>query len=246
MATIYHEYGPGDETYICPQRRQIRQDSVELRETVRRLSESGIRRASEQRRKSEVISERASVLGSVQSMRQGKMPSNEQLNRVMDRLLSSKSIETNKQHMSADGQRLLKDFQDLLLTFQRALQTKNRDELFQSMIYHVKKSEASLKDAQPVIEGGVQQKEQAKGDAQTGAKAILKIAKLFLFNSQFRGVLNQILNIAQQTMGGVLQEGGKAIDNHANSETSPGKSKVIALHKVLSNISFRLVQRQNS
>lgn len=223
MATIYHEYGPGDETYNCPQRRQIRQDSEELRETVRRLSESGIRRASEQRRKSEVISERASVLGSVQSMRQGKLPSNEQLNRVMDRLLNSKSIETNKQHMSTDGQLLLKDFQDLLLTFQRALQTKNRDELFQSMIYHVKKSEASLKDIQPGIEGGVQQKEQAKGDAQTGAKAILKIAKLFLFNSQFRGVLNQILNIAQQTMGGVLQEGGKAIDNHANSETSPGK-----------------------
>ncbi|CAO0796486.1 unnamed protein product [Mucor circinelloides] len=225
MATIYHEYGPGDETYNCPQRRQIRQDSEELRETVRRLSESGIRRASEQRRKSEVISERASVLGSVQSMRQGKLPSNEQLNRVMDRLLSSKSIETNKQHMSTDGQLLLKDFQDLLLTFQRALQTKNRDELFQSMIYHVKKSEASLKDIQPGIEGSVQQKEQAKGDAQTGAKAILKIAKLFLFNSQFRGVLNQILNIAQQTMGGVLQEGGKAIDNHANSETSPGSFK---------------------
>ena len=163
-------------------------------------------------------------MGSVESMRQGKLPSNEQLNRVMDRLLSSRSIEANKQHMSYDGQLLLKDFQELVLTFQRALQIKNRDELFQSMIYHVKKSEASLSDIKPGIEGDAQRKEQAKGDAQTGAQAILKIAKLFLFNSQFRGVLNQILNIAQQTMGGVLQEGGKAIDDHAaDSETSPGK-----------------------
>ncbi|KAK4517824.1 CCR4-NOT core subunit cdc39 [Mucor velutinosus] len=225
MATIYHEYGPGDKTYVCPQQRQIRRDSEELRHTVRRLSESGLRRESEQRRKSEVISERASVIGSVQSMRQGKLPSNEQLNRAMDRLLSSKSIETNKQHMSADGQLLLKDFQELLLTFQRALQTKNRDELFQSMIYHVKKSEASLSDIKPNIEGDVQHKEEGKGDAQMGAKAILKIAKLFLFNSQFRGVLNQILNIAQQTMGGVLQEGGKAISDHADSETSPASLK---------------------
>ncbi|KAL9544020.1 hypothetical protein MBANPS3_007837 [Mucor bainieri] len=227
MATIYHKYGAGDETFNCPQRQQIRQDSAELRETVRRMSESSIRRESEQRRKSEVITERASVMGSVQSMRQGKLPSNEQLNRVMDRLLSSRSIEANKQHMSADGQLLLKDFQELLLTFQRALQTKNRDELFQSMIYHVKRSEASLSDIKPGIEGDVQQhKQEAKGDAQTGAKAILKIAKLFLFNSQFRAVLNQILNIAQQTMGGVLQEGGKAIGDHAaDSETSPGSLK---------------------
>ncbi|CEP14943.1 hypothetical protein [Parasitella parasitica] len=220
MATIYHEYGPGDETYICPQRNQIRQDSADVQATVRRLSDSEMRRELEQRRRSEAMSERASVLGSVQSMRQGKLPSNEQLDKVIHRLLNSKSIETNKHHMSADGQLLLEDFQDLLMTFQRALQTKNRDELFQSMIYHVRRSEAALTgDTKPGLEGDIQRKEQAKGDVKTGAKAILNIAKLFLFNAQFRGVLEQILNIAQQTLGGVLQQGGKAIVDQADSKS---------------------------
>ncbi|KAI8645155.1 hypothetical protein BD408DRAFT_362091 [Parasitella parasitica] len=225
MATIYHEYGPGDETYICPQRSQIRRDSADVQATVRRLSDSEMRRESENRRRSEVMNERVSVLGSVQSMREGKLPSNEQLDKVINRLLSSKSIETNKHHMSADGQLLLKDFQELLLTFQRALQTKNRDELFQSMIYHVRRSEATLADnTERGIEGDIQRKEQAKGDAKTGAKAILNIAKLFLFNAQFRGVLEQILNIAQQTLGSVLQQSGKAIGDNANSGTGARSS----------------------
>lgn len=160
------------------------------------------------RKKSHQINEKASVFGGVQSLRQGKLPTNAQLDRVIDRLVDSRSISSNQSYMSSDGQLLLKDFKELLLVFQRALKTKNRDELFQSMIYHVKRSEEAAQR-----DHGNQQ--QLAKDAQTGAGAILKIAKLFLFNSQFRGLLEQILTIAQQSMGLAMQEGGKVISNNA-------------------------------
>ncbi|KAL0575373.1 hypothetical protein ABG067_009039, partial [Albugo candida] len=61
----------------------------------------------------------------------------------MNRLVYSSVFENNKKLLSIDGQLLLQDFQKLLMALQHALQAKNRDELFQSMIYHVRKSEAS-------------------------------------------------------------------------------------------------------
>jgi hypothetical protein len=213
MATIYHHYKPGDSTYVCPQNREISDDSPQVINTVRRLSEQSERRLSEQRRRSSVASEKTSVLGGLQSMREGKLPTNEHLNRIINRLLHSNTIETNKRSLSSDGQLLLKDFQELLVAFQHALQTKNRDELFQSMIYHVHKSEVALNQTTP--DG-----RQVQSDMKTGAKSILAIAKLFLFNSQFRSILEQILTIAQQTMGGAIQEGGKMLHDNAGASAN--------------------------
>lgn len=164
-----------------------------------------------ERRKSQKINEKASVISGVQSLRQGKLPTNDHLNRVINRLVDSRSIANNQSYMSRDGQLLLKDFKELLLVFQRALKTKNRDELFQSMIYHVKRSEEAYRRDQH-SESDMQE---AKKDAQSGAGAILKIAKLFLFNPEFRSLLEQILAIAQQSMGIALQEGGKTMNRNA-------------------------------
>lgn len=215
MATIYHHYNPGDSTFECPQNREIADDSPQLKNTVRRLSEQSERRLSEQRRRSSVVIEKTSLLDGIYSMRKGKLPTNEQLNRVMNRLLNSKTIENNKGSLSSDGQLLLKDFQELLAAFQLALQTKNRDELFQSLIYHVRKSEIALDKTAAAAD-----EEQLQSDMKTGAKSILDISKLFLFNSQFRNLLEQILTIAQQTMGGALQQGGKMLDDNAKSSAN--------------------------
>jgi hypothetical protein len=153
-------------------------------------------------------------------MREGKLPTNEHLNRFMNRLLNSKTIKNNKRSMSSDGQLLLKDFQELLIAFQHALQTNNRDELFQSMIYHVRKSEIALDKESLATPVG----QQVQDDMKTSAKSILTIAKLFLFNSQFRSILEQILTIAQQTMGGDLPQGGKMLNDNAKSSVNKIRS----------------------
>ncbi|KAI8333214.1 hypothetical protein BD560DRAFT_306242, partial [Blakeslea trispora] len=117
--------------------------------------------------------ERASILDNMDSLRQGKLPTNHQLSSIIDRLLHSNTIENNKKSMSEDGVLLLNDFQQLLMTLQTALKTKNRDELFQSMIYHVRKSEEIVRHHALI-------NQPPKSQLKTAADAVLKLAKLFL------------------------------------------------------------------
>lgn len=97
--------------------------------------------------------------------------------------------------MSVDGQILLQDFQKLVIALQDALKNKNSDELFQSMIYHVRQSELSTNSVKP------ENTDQIKSELKSGARAVYKISKLLLFNSKFRALLMDMLSIAQQTLG---------------------------------------------
>jgi hypothetical protein len=217
MATIYTRY-PSVQHSTCPQRKEFSEE--QLAPTIRRLSESSERRRSEQRRRSSVISEKTSVMGSIQSIQAGKLPTNDHLNSIINHLISSEVIEHNKRHMSPDGQLLLNDFQGLLVALQHALHTKNPDELFQSMIYHVRKAELS-------VNSNGSDAEQMKGEIKTGAKAILKISKLLLFNSKFRSLLNDILSVAQVTLGVAIEVSGKIIsDNAAEVSTLANQQEI--------------------
>ncbi|KAI7904602.1 uncharacterized protein BX663DRAFT_559607 [Cokeromyces recurvatus] len=231
MTTIIHHYEPGDKQRICPQETIITDDVTgETQRILRGASTTHQGSLSGQSQRAELLNDRASTISNIQSMRDGKLPNNEQINNAIDQLLNSRVIENNKKSMSDDGQILLKDFQELLVILQKALQEKNRDELFQSMIYHVRKSEESIK-----VDKNKLRKDQQdiQGETQLGGQAILKIAKMFLFNSQFRDLLTQILTIAQQTMGGAAQAGGQMISDkmgslsgvHQNSSKSKESSQ---------------------
>jgi hypothetical protein len=134
MATIL--FTLNSNYYNCPQRVPLTEDNVQP--TFRRLSEQSERRRSEQRRKSEASIERASMAERLSSVRQGRFPSNQQINASISKFLNSRVIQS--QPMSEDGQLVLKDIQALLIALQRALFLKNSDELFQSMIYHTKRA----------------------------------------------------------------------------------------------------------
>lgn len=193
MATIYHRYERGDSTFICPQKKEITQESTAR--VARRLSGSFERYAIRERRRSSAISERNSIADSIHSLKSGKLPTNAQLIRITNGLLYSSTIEYNKKFMSVDGQILLQDFQKLVIALQDALKNKNSDELFQSMIYHVRQSELSTNSVKP------ENTDQIKSELKSGARAVYKISKLLLFNSKFRALLMDMLSIAQQTLG---------------------------------------------
>lgn len=243
MATIYTRY-PSQDYTTCPQRKEIKEE--QLGPTVRRLSESSERRRSEQRRRSSVISEKTSVMGSLESIQAGKLPTNDHLNSIINRLIGSEVIEHNKKSMSPDGQMLLNDFQGLLVALQHALHTKNRDELFQSMIYHVRKSELSVVNSADEADT-----EQVKKEVKSGAKAILEINKLLLFNSKFRALLYDILFVAEDTLGGAIQVDGKMMQDNAAKRSTRAAAVTTnqqdiqpVIHQQLDNIPAQKQQDQ--
>ncbi|KAI8366790.1 uncharacterized protein BYT42DRAFT_504682 [Radiomyces spectabilis] len=138
----------------------------------------------------------------VQAMKEGKMPTNAQINEFISRMIQSPTIEARKNNMSAEGQQLLADFRALLQTMQNALATKNKDELFQSLVYHLRNIQpASVNKEQLKSLSTGTDTQEVKQEAKSGGQAIMKIARLVATNSSFRNVVNELISIAQEIFG---------------------------------------------
>jgi len=88
--------------------------------------------------KQKAAEQKLQLLGAFQAMqRDGRMPHNPQLDDLLGKLATNKVISSREHLMSEDGRILLKDFRKLIGTMQKALNAKNKDELFQSLVYHL-------------------------------------------------------------------------------------------------------------
>lgn len=134
MATVY--LVSRSDSYSCPQRVPLTEDKVQP--VVRRLSQQSERRQSEERRKSIASLEKAAVAEQFSFIQQGKLPTNRQIHSIISKFLNSNVIK--EQPISEDGQYVLRDIRGLLDVLQRALDSKNPDELLQSMIFHAKRA----------------------------------------------------------------------------------------------------------
>jgi transcriptional regulatory protein LevR len=76
-------------------------------------------------------------MSTIQAIRQGKMPHNAQLEEMLNKMIENQVIQSRENKISEDGKILLNDFRELLQTVKKALNVKNKDELFQSMVYHL-------------------------------------------------------------------------------------------------------------
>lgn len=84
------------------------------------------------------------LLGTIQAMKQGKMPHNAHLEDLLDKLVNNQVIKSREHLMSQDGKILLNDFRKLLKTVKKTLDVKNREELFQSLVYHLHLMESPI------------------------------------------------------------------------------------------------------
>lgn len=94
--------------------------------------------------KQKATEEKLQMLSTIEAMQQGKMPRNTQLDDLLNKLITNKVISSREHNMSPDGKLLLNDFRKLLKTVQKTLAVKNRDELFQSLVYHLHCMESPL------------------------------------------------------------------------------------------------------
>ncbi|CAO3663849.1 unnamed protein product [Rhizopus stolonifer] len=200
MATIL--FTASSSSYNCPQRVDLTEEKVQP--TVRRLSEQSERRRSEARRLSEASIEKASMTERLSSVKQGRLPTNQQINACIGKFLNSRVIRS--QTISEDGQLILKDIQDLLVAVQKALFIKNSDELFQSMIYHTK----NARDSQ-VSE---------MDELRLGTFSISKIIKFLLFDDKFKNLLTNILSTSQN----ILEQDPKMLAP-SSSKVDPGMKR---------------------
>ena len=104
--------------------------------------------------------------GVVEAFRQGRMPSNAQIDETLNYVNANSPVDLDK--LSPDGQKLNQDSRDIIETARLMVQEKNADELFQNFVWHTRDVEFDKAKKDPV-EVLVVDKEKATDDGQQGA-----------------------------------------------------------------------------
>lgn len=73
------------------------------------------------------------LYGVIQGFREGKLPSNRQIDETLDYFVSTAPFDTSK--LSKEGQELIDGFRQVVMTAKKLLLTKNQDELIQNFIW---------------------------------------------------------------------------------------------------------------
>ncbi|KAI7890628.1 uncharacterized protein EV154DRAFT_603139 [Mucor mucedo] len=163
--------------------------------------------------KQKATEEKLQMLSTIQAMQQGKMPRNTQLNDLLNKLITNKVISSREHNMSPDGKLLLNDFRKLLKTVQKSLAVKNKDELFQSLVYHLHCMESPLSKDQLGQTIKVTDKNVVNEEGKQGSDALFKIGKLILLNNEFRALLGELIDISQEIFSSVSSKVGDSLSN---------------------------------
>ncbi|EJU01188.1 hypothetical protein DACRYDRAFT_116977 [Dacryopinax primogenitus] len=137
------------------------------------------------------IDRKLRLYGVVQAFRNGRMPTNVQINDALSYVEAHSPLDMSQ--LSAEGRNLIDDVRDIIETARKIVMEKNADELFQNFVWHTTyidpnrgKVVDSLGDAVPVSQ------EQAKADAQQAVVHVRTLLSLFLTNAEARKLLSDV------------------------------------------------------
>lgn len=88
---------------------------------------------SDPRTKEADIDRKMRLYGIIQGFRQGKLPSNRQIDETLDYFVTHAPFETSK--LSREGQELIEGFRRVVKDAKEIVQVKNQDELVQNFIW---------------------------------------------------------------------------------------------------------------
>jgi hypothetical protein len=185
--------------------------------------------------KERATEEKYQLMSTIQAIRQGKMPHNAQLEEMLNKMIENQVIQSRENKISEDGKILLNDFRELLQTVKKALNVKNKDELFQSMVYHLHCMESPIsKDDLASASKKNADMGSMKSEGRKASDAIWKIGKLILMNDEFRSMLGEMIDISQDIftsmtskLGDSLKGAGDSVQDDQNKTTDqPGKDIV--------------------
>ncbi|KAF9144899.1 hypothetical protein BGX30_011119 [Mortierella sp. GBA39] len=136
----------------------------------------------------------------LQALVKGRLPTNDQVDNFLAMAQSSTTLESRAHMLSADGQSLYKDFQELMRTTRGIVYEKNEQELFQNFIYHctqVSDSVGAQNIQAPDMSVGVTSRK-AKKEGKETLDSMVAVAKLVTTNSDFRTILQELFMLAKE------------------------------------------------
>ncbi|KAH6911282.1 hypothetical protein BKA70DRAFT_1220304 [Coprinopsis sp. MPI-PUGE-AT-0042] len=136
------------------------------------------------------VERKLKLYGVIQAFRQGRMPSNTQIDQTLDFVLKHEPVPTKQ--LSHDGQKLVQDIRDIIHTAKLMVSEKNADELFQNFVWHTQgaSEEVNVQSIVGEAKGTVPDAEKAKKDGEDAVKHLRTLMTLVLTNSEVRKLLS--------------------------------------------------------
>ncbi|KAF8943954.1 hypothetical protein BGZ47_004848 [Haplosporangium gracile] len=159
----------------------------------------------------------------LQALVQGRLPTNDQLDNFLAMAQSSTALESRQHMLSADGQSLYKDFQELVRTTRGIVYEKNEQELFQNFIYHCTQASDSVgaqNVSAPDMSVGVSS-QKAKKEGKETLDSMVAVAKLVTTNADFRTILQELFTLAKE----VFSEGSQKAAQSATTASEKFSTK---------------------
>ncbi|KAK4699364.1 hypothetical protein P7C70_g6896, partial [Phenoliferia sp. Uapishka_3] len=162
------------------------------------------------------------LFGVVNAFREGRFPSNAQIDQTLDYVLNHSPVETSK--LSKDGKVLIKDFQNIIHTAKEIVKVKNQDELVQNFLYHSRKIDT---DKAKVNVNTPANKDDMSADADQALEHLRTLGKLIFTNSEARKLLKDIGILGRDVAADAAQKAASTArpsDSELNKVDEPAPS----------------------
>ncbi|RSH91097.1 hypothetical protein EHS25_010273 [Saitozyma podzolica] len=143
----------------------------------------------------------AEVLGSLEA---GKLPSQQQISKLLEVILRSDTLKSTggptsrTARLGAEGQRVLDQLKDVLQAFKAWGEEKNGDDILQNLLYEASTADIDIDLNAP--SANVPSKRELSRDAQRAISSFRTIASLMVTNDSFRILVSDIILLAREIL----------------------------------------------
>lgn len=132
------------------------------------------------------VNRKLQLYGIISAFQNGKVPSNDQIDVALSSFLASRSLSSNHEKLSAEGQELVKDAANVVKQAKYLLLSKNDGNLIQDFIYQTTQFDPKNVNTPnaPVS------KDAAKQDGDQALEGLRTLGQLLITNGQFRKLLS--------------------------------------------------------
>lgn len=146
------------------------------------MASKGVNRPTNVRQRDEDIDRKLQLYGIASAFKNGKMPSNDQIDATLNSFMASKALSSPSNKLSPEGRALVADFRDVVNQAKLLLLSKNDGNLIQEFIWKTSRHDYGSIE----LPGAVVSKDKAKHDGDKALEGIKTLGNLLITNGQFR------------------------------------------------------------
>ncbi|EEH21195.2 hypothetical protein PABG_03426 [Paracoccidioides brasiliensis Pb03] len=148
------------------------------------------------------INRKLQLYGIYSAFKNGKVPSNKQIDVALNSLLASEALSSPTDKLSPEGQALIKDVREVIESAKKVILVKNQDGLMQEFIWDLEHS--GDRSAQETSESPFN-REALKEDRSQAVEGLRTLGTLLITNGQFRKLLRDATILMRDMASDVAQ-----------------------------------------